>query len=92
MISPRLPIGAAKWNFPDVIVQTIRYHHDPLSAPEKMRTIVSIVYFANMIANYQDDTVEFYQFEPVILKLFKMTKEEELKAFSDKLAANYANS
>lgn len=83
---------AEKWNFPDVIVQTIRYHHDPLSAPEKMRTIVAIVYFANMIANYQDDTVEFYQFEPVVLKLFKMTKEEELKAFSDKLAANYTKS
>ncbi|MCR4939669.1 MAG: HDOD domain-containing protein [Treponemataceae bacterium] len=81
---------AEKWNFPDVIVQTIRYHHDPLSAPEKIRTIVVIVYFANMIANYQDETVEFYQFEPVILKLFNMKKEGQLKAFSDKLAENYS--
>ncbi len=83
---------AEKWNFPDVIVNAIRYHHEPLSAPEKMRTIAAIVYFANMISNYQDETVEFYQFEPVILKLFKIKKEEQLKAFSDTLAVNYSNS
>lgn len=83
---------AEKWNFPEVIVQTIRYHHNPLSAPEKMRTVVAIVYLANMIANYQDETVEFYQFEPVILKLFKMKKENQLKDFSNLLADNYSNS
>lgn len=81
---------AEKWNFPEVIVQVIRYHHDPLAAPEKIRTIAVIVYFANMIANYQDETVEFYQFDPVILKLFNMKKEDQLKAFSDKLLENYS--
>ena len=81
---------AEKWNFPEVIIQTIRYHHNPLSAPEKLRTVVAIVYFANMIANYQDETVEFYQFEPVILKLFKIKKEDQLKDFSNMLADNYS--
>ena len=80
---------AEKWNFPEVIVNAIRYHHEPLSAPEKMRTVAAIVYFANMIANYQDETVEFYQFEPVILKLFNMNKEDQLKSFSNTLADNY---
>lgn len=82
---------AEKWNFPEIIVQTIRYHHEPLSAPEKDRQAAMIVYLANMISNYQTGTVEYYQFDPEILAAFKITREEQLTMLSDRLSENYSS-
>ncbi len=72
---------AEKWNFPDVIVDSIRYHHNP--SVKKPLTI--IVYLANMIANYQEDTIEYYQFDQNILDLIHVKNEEQLQQISTKL-------
>ncbi len=72
---------AAKWNFPPVIVETLRLHHEPIV--EKPLSVV--VYFANMLANYQEGGVEFYQFDTEILEVFKISGEEQLLQLSEKL-------
>lgn len=72
---------AEKWNFPAIISETIRNHHTPDPAQE----LSSIVYIANMIAHYQDEIVEFYQFDATILKVFKIITEEQLQQISERL-------
>ena len=72
---------AEKWNFPEVIVDTIRYHHNP-SAKKPLSVVV---YLANMIANYQEGIVEYYQFDQEILDLIHISNEEQLQPISEKL-------
>ena len=72
---------AKKWNFPEVIVDTIRNHHNPSAS----KPLSVIVYLANMIANYQDETIEFYQFNKTILELIHVKTENQLQQISDRL-------
>ena len=39
----------AKWKFPKVLKDIVRYHHEPGSAPDESKTIVSIIHIANVI-------------------------------------------
>ena len=76
---------AEKWNFPDVIVNVIRYHHDPSDAPKEMRKITSLVYLADMMAHYNDKTVDYYQFDSDILAEFKITSEAQVQAITERM-------
>lgn len=76
---------ATKWNFPEVIVQTIRYHHKIDEAPAEYKDLATIVDFADMVAHYQDNTVDYYQFSDELLHTFSITNEQQLKDISDKL-------
>jgi putative nucleotidyltransferase with HDIG domain len=39
----------SKWNFPQVLKDIVRYHHEPENAPAESRLLVSIVHIANVI-------------------------------------------
>ena len=80
---------AKKWNFPEVIVNVIKYHHDPEDAPDDVKSLTSIVYLADILTYYQTDEVAFYQIDSEILKLFKISNEDQLKKISDKLQASF---
>ncbi|MBQ0166832.1 MAG: HDOD domain-containing protein [Treponema sp.] len=74
-----------KWNFPKVISLTIRYHHNPELAPADVKSIATVVYFAEMLTHYLDGSVEFYQFDEGILNAFGIKDEDKLKALVEKL-------
>lgn len=76
---------AEKWNFPEVIVQAIRYHHDSEDAPKEIKNITSVVSLADFMVHYEKGDVDFYQIEPEILKLFKISGEAQFRGISDKL-------
>ena len=76
---------AQKWNFPQVIVNVIRYHHDPLAAPEDSKKITLLVYFSDLLAHYGEGRVEYDPFELEALKLFGISNEEGLKVLSEKM-------
>ncbi len=81
-------IGAAvseKWNFPDVISNVIRFHHDPLSAPEEVRKLSCVIHVADLLTYYQLNQVQFYQFDPEILAMFRITTEAQLNKISTSL-------
>ncbi|HNR88959.1 MAG TPA: HDOD domain-containing protein [Spirochaetota bacterium] len=39
----------SKWKFPEVLKASVRHHHQPMSAPDEFRTVVSIVHVANSL-------------------------------------------
>lgn len=82
---------AEKWNFPEVIVNVIRYHHDPESAPEESRRITALVNFADMAVHYSEGDIAFDQMDSEVLKVFKITTEAQLKKICDKLDQAYKN-
>lgn len=83
---------AKKWNFPQSIIASIRYHHTPKEAPKKYTKLVSIVYLSNLIWHYQEGLVEFYQFDLEMLSLIRITNKLQLDALSLKLEKAYKKS
>lgn len=80
---------AEKWNFSDALVDTIRYHHEPQSCQSRNRLPVYCVYLANILAHYEEKTVRFEQLDLQILKLFRITSEEELEGLAGRLKQDY---
>lgn len=70
---------AEKWNFPDSIVSAIRFHHDFENAPEQYKNLVATVSFADMMIHYREQTIEYYQLNPVFLKIFNIDSEVTLQ-------------
>ena len=81
---------AKKWNFPEVIVDVIKYHHAPEEAPDSVKTLCGIVYLADIMTYYQSGEVAFYQIDTEILSMFKITTEEQFKKISAKLQVSFS--
>jgi putative nucleotidyltransferase with HDIG domain len=69
---------AEKWSFPGALVNAIRYHHDPESAPAAAKDLVDTVYLANMFCEYESGNVTFDQFESPPLDNFGITSQKRL--------------
>lgn len=67
-----------KWNFPEVIIAAIQFHHSPAAAPERYRRIVSIVHLANALLHYQNKTLAFVQMDSHTLGCFGISREEQV--------------
>jgi putative nucleotidyltransferase with HDIG domain len=76
---------AEKWNFPDVITNVIRYHHEPENSPKEVRRLTSLVCLSDLMAHYQQEEVDFYQIDPEILRMFRISTEDQFKKISDRL-------
>ncbi len=82
---------AEKWNFPSVISQSIKFHHNPSMAPDEYKTLCELVYLANMIVYYSEEQMEFYQFDVNILKKYNLDSIENLDAITNRLSIAYTN-
>ncbi|MDR2479539.1 MAG: HDOD domain-containing protein [Treponema sp.] len=80
---------AEKWNFPEVLVNAIRYHHDPASAPEAARDLVNTVYLSNMFCHYEHGSVTFDQFEAGPLASYGITSRKQLDALLERFAMGF---
>ena len=80
---------AGKWNFPEQLVEGIRFHHDPLAASESHRDIVSCVYLADAICDVERGQLSYEQLEPPVLHDFGIRSEEEFTKLKDRLGRLY---
>ena len=81
---------AEKWNFPESLVASIRYHHDPSSAPEEFRNLVDTVYLANMFCEVERGGVTFDQFDPSVLANFGITAKKQIDGLLEKFSGGFA--
>lgn len=81
-----------KWNFPRVISDAIRFHHFPEDVDVSQKKITSVVYLADMMAHYSEQTVDFYQFDPKVLALFKISNEGQIKTMAERMEAAFEDS
>jgi putative nucleotidyltransferase with HDIG domain len=80
---------AEKWNFPDSLINAIRYHHDPASAPEQDRVLVDTVYLANMFCDYEKGDVIFDQFDAGVLERFGIKTKNQIESLLERFAAGF---
>lgn len=70
---------AEKWNFPPALIAAIKFHHSIESAPADYRTLVETVALADLMIHYADGFVEYYQIDPRLLAVFRITSEAHLQ-------------
>ncbi|MCL2705266.1 MAG: HDOD domain-containing protein [Spirochaetaceae bacterium] len=80
---------AEKWNFPENLVNSIRYHHNPSSAPEEYRELVYIVYLANMLCELEAGNVSFDQFESAVLNHFGIASKDKIENLLEKFSNEF---
>ncbi|MDY6969867.1 MAG: HDOD domain-containing protein [Spirochaetota bacterium] len=80
-----------KWNFPDYLHETIRFHHSPLCADEKFSDFIFIVYLANMFCGIETRKYNYYYFEDRILERFNINSESQLEQLHTKLKNMHNN-
>ena len=81
---------AERWNFPEPLVNSIRYHHEPQNAPAASHDVVATVCFANLLCNYEDKLVSFDQFDKDVLTTFRMQNEEQVQKVLERLSQAFS--
>ncbi len=76
---------AEKWNFPDSLVEAIRYHHEPERCSKEYRPVVYTIYLANAICNIEEGIVESELIDKRALSLFNIKSEEQLLSIQQRL-------
>jgi len=77
---------ASKWNFPEQLIEGIRFHHDPLAAGVPHKDIVSCVYLADAICDVERGTLSYEQIEPPILRDFGINTEDQFRKLQQRLS------
>jgi putative nucleotidyltransferase with HDIG domain len=80
---------ARKWNFPEQLVQGIKYHHDPLMAPMEHKDTVFIVYLANAMCDLEREYVTFEQMERPVLVEYGIRNEEQCRKVLERLQKSF---
>jgi HD-like signal output (HDOD) protein len=80
---------AQKWNFPDELVEGIRYHHDPLLASSRHKDIVQCVYLANAVCDLERGMISWDQLERPVLGEFEIKAEEQLTVLANNLREEF---
>jgi putative nucleotidyltransferase with HDIG domain len=80
---------ARKWNFPEQLVQGIRYHHDPLVAPMQFKDIVHCVYIANALCDMERGFITFEQSERTVLREFGIKTRAQCQAVLARLSDSF---
>ncbi len=76
---------AEKWNFPESIINVIRFHHSPENAPEATKILAAIIYIANLMVHYHNSDIQYCQIDKNILEKFNITCENQFQQIADKL-------
>lgn len=76
---------AEKWNFPESIINVIRFHHSPENAPEATKILAAIIYIADLMVHYHNSDIQYCQIDKNILEKFNITCENQFQQIADKL-------
>jgi len=80
---------AEKWNFPERLVGSIRYHHVPGDAPAELKDIVDAIYIANMFCEYENGNAAFDQFDPVPLENYGINDTKQFETLVEKFSSDF---
>ena len=76
---------AEKWNFPQSLIEAIKYHHLPTECSPEYADVVNTVYLANALCSLERKEIVFEQMEPRVLEDFGIGTEEQLGLIEQRL-------
>jgi len=76
---------AEKWNFPEDLVQVLRCHPQPWTAPLRLQPVVCAVHLAGSFCSVEQDLLSYQQINPSVVKAFKLTGPGDVEALHERL-------
>jgi putative nucleotidyltransferase with HDIG domain len=80
---------AEKWNFPEPLVEAIRFHHTPSLVQSANKDVVYTVYLANAMCEYEVGGMTFEQFEKPVLEDFGFMSEKQFAKVAEQFLAGF---
>jgi len=80
---------AEKWQFPDQLIEGIKFHHDPLLARGSFKDVVFCVYLANAVCDVERGMISFRQMDKSVLADFGIGTEERFSELATRLRETY---
>jgi len=80
---------ADKWNFPEDLVEIIRFQNQPQSAHPSLQPVAASVYLASSFLSIEQDLLNYGQLNPAVLRVMKLTDAERLAALHDRVKTTY---
>lgn len=77
---------AEKWNFPESLVEAIKFHHEPGECEPEYVDVVYTVYLANVICNIETGAMVFEQVDKRVLADFGITTEDQVSLIQSRLS------
>ncbi|OHD64030.1 MAG: hypothetical protein A2176_05400 [Spirochaetes bacterium RBG_13_51_14] len=80
---------AETWNFPEDLVEAIRYHHAPLNPEIRNSDLVMIAYLANQMSNMESKDTDLLFIESEVLEAFGIGSRADYDEFYRRLRNRY---
>jgi putative nucleotidyltransferase with HDIG domain len=80
---------AVKWNFPEYLVEAIKYHHAPLNSSDDYRDVTFSVYLANMLCGIEDRRYYLDYIDETVLERFGLLEESAFRDFHSRLKSRW---
>jgi HD-like signal output (HDOD) protein len=76
---------AEKWNFPERLVECIRWHHEPQKAKKETQPMVYTIYMADKLVKFAAHEIQQDEIDPKALTMFSLTKPDYIKTIVTRL-------
>jgi HD-like signal output (HDOD) protein len=80
---------AEKWNFPEDLVQIIRYQNQPQSALAVLQPVTCVVHLASSLLSVENDLLSYSQINAGVLRALKLTDTARLTALHERVKGAY---
>lgn len=80
---------AARWNFPDSVVNAIHFHHDYANAPEAYKKISYATAFADSLYYYINEVTPYEKMPADLLSFFEINNEAKLKELATRVGKEF---
>ncbi|MBN2403638.1 MAG: HDOD domain-containing protein [Spirochaetes bacterium] len=79
---------AKKWNFPDYLIEVIKYHHSPLDTNDKYKDFVFPAYLGNMLCQFETGKYNYYYLEETVLEKYKLFSRKDVDDLQKEIIHN----
>jgi len=82
---------AENWNFPEDLIQIIRYQNQPQSALPVLQPVTCVVHLAGSLLSIENDLLNYNQINQGVLRSLRLTDPARLTALHNKIRDSYDN-
>jgi HD-like signal output (HDOD) protein len=78
-----------KWNFNELLITIIKYHHRPYFAPNKYKELIYIVYIAYSLIDIENKKAKFEFLDEDILEYYNLNNRDTFETLHRTLKSTY---
>jgi putative nucleotidyltransferase with HDIG domain len=81
---------AEKWNFPSPLIESIRFHHEPIISSPENKDVVYTVYLANALVHIAEGELDIDHLNREVLDDYGIKDDEQVRMIVDRLEKAFA--